>query len=102
MTTERQQAILDFIERDEYYSNPVVMLDGSIICVLQFLFTYAIISGVDHTGYADRWCYHDYDVAKQALDEWVGNWDEMSEPDHWHRHPKSGRRVNGNVCEVYV
>ena len=101
MKTEHQQTILDFIERDYYYSDPVVMKDGSIVCILRFLFTYAIISGVDASGYVDRWCYHDYESTKSALNEWVNNLDTMSEPDKWHRHPKTGRRVGENLCEVY-
>ena len=103
MTTEYQQVILDFIEHEESYSDPVVLPDGTFVCILQFLFTSAIISGVNvNGGYADRWCFHDQAVARAALKEWVANIDTMSEPDGWHRHPETGRRVGETFCEVYL
>jgi hypothetical protein len=54
-------------------------------------FTHAIITGRigDMIGIDDRWCYHDKQSAKAALDAWDGT----GEPMGWHRHPASGRRV---------
>lgn len=50
----------------------------------------AIVYDIDQTGYNDRWCYHNYTDAVKALN----NWDGMGEPEGWHRHPNSGRRVD--------
>lgn len=73
------------------YRDPKILSDGKIGCLMQFLFTYAIVtiipSDID-IGYEDRWCYHSYDKAKKALEDWNGE----GEPCGWHRHPPSGRR----------
>lgn len=72
------------------YSDMRVMPDGAFACVARFMFTYAIIYDVNDWGYEDRWCYHSYEDARDALERWDG----QAEPTGWHRHPSSGWRVN--------
>ncbi len=56
------------------------------------MFTHMLIIGRvdDLVGYSDRWCYKDFDGARQAMLAWNGQ--EGTEPDGWHRHPNTGRR----------
>lgn len=62
--------------------------------LFQFMFTSAIIVGRmgDRHGYSDRWCYRDKDAALAALDAWTLT-GGAGEPEGWHRHPDTGRRV---------
>lgn len=55
------------------------------------MYTQAVIVGRigDFDSIADGWCYPDFSSAKAALDAWDGR----GEPEGWHRHPASGRRV---------
>lgn len=71
--------------------------DGSQAALHRFLYTTAILSGLNHWGYEDRWCYSDTGSAKEALDKWDGS----GEPEGWHRHPASGRRI-GDDGVMYV
>lgn len=66
--------------------------DAGICAIQPLMFTHAIYSGMNLWGYEDRWCYKTYKDAKAALDAWDGA--EGTEPTGWHRHPKTGRRVN--------
>lgn len=62
-----------------------------------FMFTHAVIVGRigDIYGFDNRWCYKNHRDAKRALDGWSGH----GEPDGWHRHPASGRRVSESADE---
>ena len=64
---------------------------GRYATLCKMMFTHAILIGKigDFYGYDDRWCYHSYANAKAALDAWDG----VGEPQGWHRHPATGRRV---------
>lgn len=75
------------------YSDFTEMPDGSLACVAKFLFTCAILHGVESFGYNDRWCYHDKGEARDALEEWKERYAAQVEPAGWHRHPNTGRRV---------
>jgi hypothetical protein len=89
MTPEQEILFLQFM-LDQGYRNPRPIGRGRYGCILKMCFTHALIVGQlgDEHGYDDRWCYHDYHAAKDALDQWNGD----GEPDGWHRHPSSGRR----------
>jgi hypothetical protein len=66
-------------------------------------YTHAIITGAvgDYVTIADRWCYGDYDKAKRAIEAWSG--DPGTEPEGWHRHPRSGRRrPDGDASQEYI
>lgn len=67
--------------------------DGHEAAIMPLMFTHAIVYGLNHFGYEDRWCYSTYEKAKAALEAWEGT----GEPDGWHRHPKSGRRRHNGV-----
>jgi hypothetical protein len=73
------------------YQHIKTMPDGSYACLHRFMFTWAILSDLEPMGYGDRWCFHNFDDAKEALDAWDGTGDPG---DKWHRHPKTGRRRN--------
>ena len=66
--------------------------DGERAWLARMVFTVAILYGVEEWGHRDRWCYHTMADAKRALDEWDGA--PGTEPQGWHRHPASGRRVD--------
>lgn len=69
--------------------------NGREIGVMPFLWTWAIIADITETGYEERWCYHEASDALHAFEAWDGE----GEPEGWHRHPNSGRRVDddGNI-----
>lgn len=69
---------------------------------VRFNFTEAVILGnfARQWGYEDRWCYEP-GCAAVALEEWaLRNYE--GEPEGWHRHPATGRRVNKETGERYV
>jgi hypothetical protein len=82
----------EFIERlgDGSYSYVKHFPDGECAWIGRFMFTCAILYGLTPTGHRDRWCYHTAADARRALDAWDG----QGEPEGWHRHPASGRRVD--------
>lgn len=50
------------------------------VCLAPFIFTYAIMVGVDETGYLYRYCYHTLSEARGALMDWKDN-DYEGEPE---------------------
>ena len=66
---------------DDGYFHISFKPNGRLTALYRFLFTTAIITDFDETGYFSRWCYHTQGEAKKALDEWNG----AGEPDNWHR-----------------
>jgi hypothetical protein len=67
------------------------LTDGRIAWLTPMLFSWRLCIGRadDDLGYDDGWCYEDWETAKGALAAWDGS----GEPQGWHRHPASGRRV---------
>lgn len=49
----------------------VLRLEGKIVGIMQFIFTYGICVGLDEYGYEYRFCYHDFPSAATALAEWI-------------------------------
>lgn len=78
----------------------LVMPSGELACISRYLFTHAITYGINKNHFADRWCYHTYGDALRSLIHWYKNFGSMPEPEGWHRHPVSGRRVYDDHCEV--
>lgn len=74
----------------EYYTDIKLLPHNRYAAINRYIFTCAIIKGNinDEFSFEDRWCYHSYRDAKEALDKWDGT----GEPTGWHRHPKTGRR----------
>lgn len=64
--------------------------DAGLCAVMPLLFTTAIVTGINISGYEDRWCYPRTTAALAALVAWDGK--DGTEPKGWHRHPQSGRR----------
>lgn len=52
------------------YSHPI-KIDGSIVGISQFLFTFGIVCGLDETGYSHRYCYASAFEASEALVQWI-------------------------------
>lgn len=69
--------------------------DYGVACIIKLAFTYAILAEMHMDGYEERWCYKDFASVKNAFDAWDGT----TEPTGWHRHPKTGRRIDehGNL-----
>jgi hypothetical protein len=93
----------EFLESESYFF-PIGIPGNRWVALTKFMFTTAIIVGSrdDRAGYSDRWCYHD---TKEAFAAMVGcDWSRYpaTEPTGWHRHPKSGRRINEETGELYV
>lgn len=86
---------LEFLGLQCGYTHARLLPSGRWAAIHPLLFTHAILTGRenDHSGYEDRWCYHDFASALAALIQWDGT----GEPDGWHRHPKSGRRREAGV-----
>ena len=84
---------------DNGYTNIVATDEQGIVALLKLAFTYAIISDIDAYGYGNRWCYHSYADAKNALDEWAAS-AFKDEPKGWHRQPRTGRRRDENGNET--
>lgn len=85
-----------FIEKtlsENGYQHPKFFVDdGRVAAIWNMIYTVSIVLMNEETilfGYEDRWCYHTAEAAKAALDAWDGT----GEPNGWHRHPASGRRV---------
>ncbi|MBY3433289.1 hypothetical protein HFN89_03805 [Rhizobium laguerreae] len=62
--------------------------DGRYIGTVRLLYHWTMHIDIDDVGYADRYCFATYELAKKAFDEWSG----VGDPEGWHRHPTSGRR----------
>ena len=80
------------------YSHLKTFKDGRRACVARMAYTCAILAGLDAWGHDDRWCYQTAADARRALDEWDGT----GEPQGWHRHPATGRRVDKATGREYV
>lgn len=83
-----EQLELIFVCAANEYRDAQFKGEAGIVAIARFIFTHAIISQVNLSGYEDRWCYHTYEKAKAALDAWDGT----GEPRGWHRHPNTDRR----------
>ena len=53
-----------------------------VIGLYRYIFTMAIVVGVDETGYSYRYCYDSLMGAIQALQDWDDN-NFVGEPKHW-------------------
>lgn len=96
-TTEKiikESEFLKWLEVECKYRDVRLLRAGKYVAIYPLLLTHAIIIGTigDFLSYDDRWCYHDYESAKNALDKWNGD----GEPQGWHRHPSTGRRIDEN------
>lgn len=78
------------------YLHPVYRISEGWCGILKLMFTHAIVSEINQTGYGDRWCYKSEADAKDALMRWS---ELAEEPKGWHRHPGTGRRIDsqGNL-----
>lgn len=76
--------------------------DGELACLHRYMYTEAILYGLNETGYEDRWCYTP-GTAQAALQHWIDNYDTLLEPTGWHRNPRTGRRrdKDGNTTINY-
>lgn len=82
----------DWWTKEDGYTDICERGERGACCIARFMFTYAILADLERWGYEDRWCYSSYAKAKAALDAWDGT----GEPEGWHRHPDTGRRVDEN------
>lgn len=74
--------------------------DGKLCCISRSLADYRIMHDLKLLTCGNVWCYSSLALATCALVVWAENFDTMSEPDGWYRHPRSGRRVYQTWCEV--
>lgn len=109
MTAERSEnfetaEFFTYLLSQGTYSDIRDLGNGHYACIVDFIFTKAIITGRigQYQTYNDRWCYSSYEKAKAGLDAWDGT----GEPEGWHRHPNTGRRREfddlGEMTREYV
>lgn len=60
------------------YRRFVISPRGSVACLAPFIFTWAILDGLDMLGYKRRWCFHTLAEAQGAMDDWLR--DQADEP----------------------
>jgi hypothetical protein len=96
--TEAELAYLVWLIEEGEHRHVRLLPNGHWAAIRPMMFTTAIVTGrmFDRIGYDDRWCYHDMASAQAALDAWDGT----GEPEGWHRHPGTGRRVSRSPDEI--
>lgn len=72
--------------------------DGRLIGIKRLMFHWTIHVDIDPCGYYENYCFATYELAKTAFDTWNGTGDPVG----WHRHPRTGRRVDETTGEVYI
>ena len=77
------------------YHNLKVLKNKELAGVMKFIFTYAIVIGIDFTGYRTRYCYHTRKEAEEALKAWDGTGDPpglwiVQKPEDRYRVPYRG------------
>jgi hypothetical protein len=103
-----RQEHLEMLKRD--YKHVELICDGEeYVAYYRLMFHWTMIRGhMDCPwGYDDRWCFDERFVDDKLLVEHAFlEWKERGfegEPDHWHRHPKSGRRrIDGKPETEYI
>ena len=63
--------LIESLKKDGYTDFRYIENRG-LCCISRFAFTYGVIVNADITGYDVRYCFHTYDEAKKALEEWSG------------------------------
>lgn len=74
---ERTENLIKFFETEGYYN--VKFIEGRGFCGMQrFIFTTAIVEGLDEIGYKGRWCYPHELVKECAIAYEL--WDGVGDP----------------------
>lgn len=68
--TDEQFDIIETLE-GQGYSN-FENKDGRLCALYNFIFTVAIVVGIDENGYECRYCYGDLNQALSAYNDWNG------------------------------
>lgn len=96
-TADDQLARAQRIAKANEYIDVKVM-NGKIYGVLRFIYTTAIMVGVDEIGYQYRYCYPNYADALADFATWDGNGDP---PGNWiKRKGRGGDFANPNYSET--
>mgnify|MGYP006141756541 CR=1 FL=1 len=81
------------------YSHLLWCREHGFVGILPLLYTTAVVSELTGYGYGDRWCFDGNEKALTAALQWGP---EHPEPQGWHRHPQSGRRIQKDgTVEVF-
>ena len=91
----RDLVFLHCLMRENGYLHARPIGGGLYACIRPLMFTHAIITGrIGNTdSFEDQWCYRSRTEARLSLDAWNG----VGEPNGWHRHPATGRRLAETV-----
>lgn len=69
-----QNADLEELLLTEGYTH--LTMKGGVACgIYPFIFTWAIVVGLDETGYSHRYCYNTLSEALGAYNDWDGDGD---------------------------
>ena len=49
----------------------IMRINGDIVAIQPFMFTFGILVGMDETGYKHRFCYHSFPEALTGLVGWI-------------------------------
>jgi len=71
--------------------------DGIVIAAHRLMYHWTLLIDLDYCGYNDRYCFATKELVMDAFNKYDG-----SEPEGWHRHPKSGRRRNIETGEEWI
>ena len=69
MNVSAAQALANTLVAAHGYLKARVLPDASVACLVQLLFTKAIIWGCQHTGWNNRFCFKDQALAVQPFNE---------------------------------
>jgi len=90
-----EQSLKQFLEENGYF-NIRTLSDGRIIANLKFVFTTAIVVGIDESGYYGRYCYGDHNEPVDIIHNWDGIGDP---PGNWIKYKGyPEERLNPNFC----
>lgn len=76
MNVSAAQALANTLVADHGYLKARVLPDASVACLVQLLFTKAIILGCQNTGWNNRFCFKDQALAEQRFNELQSEDDE--------------------------
>lgn len=87
---------MEWLAQECGYIAPMQMSQGKWVGLRKKMFTWSIDRGqmFDMNGVEDCWCYHSLAEAVHYYLPWQGA-GAVGEPEGWHRHPGTGRRVAG-------
>ena len=99
-----EQEYIEWLKSENGYSIVVPTGEGKWIGIQRLMFHWTMHEGKigDMCGHDRRFCYQTFDLASEALNDWMIR-GFSGEPNGWHRDPYTGRRrPDGDPTREYV